>query len=102
MKLYRGSVHLSRLVDSDIFLHLVGRVGLLNGRDWFRVCRSDSLIGALWVYLTGEGGRRVGGEEKGRDYMASSYTLWKEFSKENKTVNKRSSLMYVVAGRQSY
>ena len=59
MKLYRGSVHLSRLVDSDIFLHLVGRVGLLNGRDWFRVCRSDSLIGALWVYLTGEGGRRA-------------------------------------------
>ena len=55
MILYRGSVHLSWLVDSDIFLHLVGRVGLLNGRDWFRVCRSDSLIGALWVYLTGEG-----------------------------------------------
>lgn len=69
MKLYRGSVHLSRLVDSDIFLHLVGRVGLLNGRDWFRVCRSDSLIGALWVYLTGEGGRRVGGEKRGE-------TIW--------------------------
>ena len=29
--------------------------------------------------------RRGGGKEKGRDYMAS-YTLWKEFSKENKNL----------------
>ena len=87
---YRGSVHLSWLVDSDILLHLVGRVSLLSGRDWFGVRYSDSLVGTLCVYLEGEGGgggegRGGEGEGMGRGgglMVSPSYTgpLWKEFS----------------------
>ena len=74
----RGSVHLSWLVDSDILLHLVGRVSLLSGREWFGVGCSHSLVGVLWVYLEGEEGGVGEGEARGTDGFCFTYWSFME------------------------